>query len=152
VEGLAIPFLRYLAEGERILLAGAGGGFDVFSALPLYFALRAAGKKVFLANLSFSTLGKSVGSHLAEGLYKIRPESDGSRNYFPEKHLAAFLESRGEESAVYAFDRLGYRPIHAAYQALLNDLKFARFSRHLHRLDRDSRQEVGDEATRTTGV
>jgi hypothetical protein len=29
---------------------------------------------------------------------------------------------------------------------------FPRLSRHLQRLDRDSRQEVGDEATRTTGV
>jgi hypothetical protein len=31
-------------------------------------------------------------------------------------------------------------------------LDFPRLSRHLQRLDRDSRQEVGDEATRTTGV
>jgi len=37
-----------------IFIAGAGGGFDVFSGLPLYFGLRAAGKKVTLANLSFS--------------------------------------------------------------------------------------------------
>jgi len=32
------------------------------------------------------------------------------------------------------------------------DLNFTRFSGHLQRLDRDSRQEVGDEETRATRV
>ena len=32
---------RRLETSHRVLIAGAGGGFDVFAGLPLYFALRA---------------------------------------------------------------------------------------------------------------
>jgi hypothetical protein len=53
---LTTPLLDQLQRAERVLIAGAGGGFDVFSGLPLFFALRDAGKAVFLANLSFSFL------------------------------------------------------------------------------------------------
>jgi len=41
------PLLTRLRQHERVLIAGAGGGFDVYAGLPLYFALRAAGKRVF---------------------------------------------------------------------------------------------------------
>jgi hypothetical protein len=37
-----------------ILIAGCGGGFDVFGGLPLYFSLKEAGKTVYLANYTFS--------------------------------------------------------------------------------------------------
>ena len=37
---LNIPILDQLADSQHILIAGAGGGFDVFSGLPLYFTLR----------------------------------------------------------------------------------------------------------------
>ena len=40
-----LPFFSQLQPAGHVLVAGAGGGFDVFSGLPLYFALRAAGKK-----------------------------------------------------------------------------------------------------------
>jgi hypothetical protein len=46
---LSLPFFAELETSRRVLLAGAGGGYDVFCALPLYFALRDAGKEVFLA-------------------------------------------------------------------------------------------------------
>ncbi len=35
------PFFKALASSRRILIAGMGGGFDVFCGLPLYFALTA---------------------------------------------------------------------------------------------------------------
>src|SRR5260370_40342099 len=50
------PFFAALDGARRVLVAGAGGGFDVFCGLPLYFALRDAGRQVFLANLSFAPL------------------------------------------------------------------------------------------------
>src|SRR3954465_402545 len=53
---LRLPFFAELDRASAVLLAGAGGGFDVFSGLPLYFGLRQAGKQVHLANLSFSHL------------------------------------------------------------------------------------------------
>jgi len=32
-----IPIFEELKESKSILLAGAGGGFDIFSGIPLYF-------------------------------------------------------------------------------------------------------------------
>lgn len=55
IPGFELPFFQKLADSRRVLIAGAGGGFDVFSGLPLYFLLRESGREVYLANLSFST-------------------------------------------------------------------------------------------------
>ena len=51
---LNLPILHLLEKSQSILIAGAGGGFDVFAGLPLYFALRDLGKNVHLANYSFT--------------------------------------------------------------------------------------------------
>lgn len=37
---LTNPLFDSLKDAQSILLAGAGGGFDIYSGLPLYFALR----------------------------------------------------------------------------------------------------------------
>jgi hypothetical protein len=51
---LNLPILHLLQDKKNILIAGAGGGFDIFAGLPLYFTLRNMGKTVHLANYSFS--------------------------------------------------------------------------------------------------
>ena len=50
------PLLAALAPARRVLIAGAGGGFDVYAGLPLALALWHAGVQVHLASLSFSQL------------------------------------------------------------------------------------------------
>lgn len=52
------PLFTRLRDHHRILVAGAGGGFDVYAGLPLAHALRAQGKQVHLANLAFSDLDR----------------------------------------------------------------------------------------------
>lgn len=47
-----LPVFERLASAKSVLIAGAGGGFDVFAGLPLYAALRKRGTAVHLANLS----------------------------------------------------------------------------------------------------
>ena len=37
---MKLPFFDELDEAQNILIAGAGGGFDVFGGLPLYFWLK----------------------------------------------------------------------------------------------------------------
>ena len=59
------PLLSRLNRHDRILIAGAGGGFDVYAGLPLATALRRAGKQVFLANLTFTYLGETDVNYLA---------------------------------------------------------------------------------------
>jgi hypothetical protein len=53
-----------LENSRRVLIAGAGGGFDVYAGLPIYERLRLLGKTVFLANLSFVSLGATSGQAL----------------------------------------------------------------------------------------
>ncbi|MGI5177437.1 hypothetical protein ACQEVZ_13995 [Dactylosporangium sp. CA-152071] len=61
VMSLAVPPLFAALAGARsVLVAGAGGGFDVYAGLPLALALRAQGKVVHLANLSFTALEDTV--------------------------------------------------------------------------------------------
>jgi len=118
-----LPILSRLESAQTILIAGAGGGFDVFTGLPLYFALRAAGKTVHLANLSFSSLYATTGKRDSEALVTVTAETEGHLRYFPELHLTRWFRSRGEDVAIHCFDRTGARPIIAAYQRLCERLQ-----------------------------
>ena len=53
---MQLPIFNRLAHSHRVLLAGCGGGYDVASAIPLWHYLRAQGKTVVFANLSFTQL------------------------------------------------------------------------------------------------
>ena len=119
-----LPFFKELKPAKRVLIAGAGGGFDVFSGLPIYFNLRAAGKEVFLANLSFSNLSlPSVGRRMTPALVEVTADSEGSGSYFPEKHLSAWFRQHGREVPVYTSHRTGPKPIIEAYRVLAAELK-----------------------------
>ncbi|MGQ4389017.1 DUF1152 domain-containing protein [Streptomyces sp. SAS_270] len=112
-----------LRDAQRILVAGAGGGFDVYAGLPLAFALRAAGKDVHLANLSFADLGGlDLDVWVDRDIAAIRPDTTARGDYFPERTLARWLELQGLPSTVYALDRTGVQPLRAAYRALIEHL------------------------------
>src|SRR3954454_8804934 len=108
---LNLPFFAELDKANSILLAGAGGGFDIFSGLPLYFGLRAAGKQVHLANLSFSHLEAATGRRLAPAALEVTADSAARAAYFPEYHLCRWFREQGEEVPVYCLDRTGCQPI-----------------------------------------
>jgi len=120
---LQLPIFSELAQSKRILIAGAGGGFDMFSGLPLYFGLRAAGRDVFLGNLSFADLGPSCGRWLAPAVVEITADSRGWEHYFPELHLARWFRQRGEEVPIYGFALSGVGPLTEAYQTLADELE-----------------------------
>lgn len=120
---LQLPFFDAIADAETVLLAGAGGGFDIFSGLPLYFGLKSLGKTVHLANLSFSRLYDSDAKRLGTGLVEITAHTQGPERYFPELHLARWLAAQGEPDTIYGIAREGVRPVTAAYQTLNERLK-----------------------------
>ncbi|GGX23371.1 hypothetical protein GCM10010353_43010 [Streptomyces chryseus] len=114
------PLFTRLTDAERILVAGAGGGFDIYSGLPLALSLAHQGKEVHLANLSFSALaGLPVDDWAAPDLAVVTPESALHQSYFPERTLAQWLRRHGYPSTVYAFPQTGVLPLRAAYQALI---------------------------------
>lgn len=122
----ANPLFARLASAERILVSGAGGGFDIYSGLPIALSLLHQGKEVYLANLSFSALaGLPAEDWEAPDLAAVTPRSAPHQSYFPERTLAQWLELHGYPSTVYAFPQVGVQPLRAAYRALID----------LHRID-----------------
>lgn len=119
---LGQPPLLARLEGRRgVLVAGAGGGFDVFSGLPLYLHLRSRGIAAHLASLSFAELASAQGRWLTPHLLEVTPDSGGAP-YFPERALSRWLETRGDPGRIFCIDRVGCRPAAAAYRALVAEL------------------------------
>jgi hypothetical protein len=117
------PLFTRLRDAKRVLIAGAGGGFDVYAGLPLALALRGMGKEVHLANLSFTDLTVlDIDDWLVPDVAVVGPDTTGSEHYFPERVLARWLASKDLPSTVYAFPRIGVRPLRAAYRALVAQL------------------------------
>ncbi len=113
-----IPFFQGLKNSKRILLAGAGGGFDIFAGIPIYLALKRLGKVVTLANLSFTELPLTTSELVVPACYRVT-SADRLRTgggYFPERMLCQWFASQGEEVQVYAFPRTGVRPLRDAYK------------------------------------
>lgn len=116
-----IPFFQELEDCQNVLLAGAGGGFDIYSGIPLYFNLKKQGKNVILANFSFSWLDKTTAEKVYPFLWKVK-SGDGDfsgRNYFPEKYLATWLLTQEEIVDIYAFERSGVQPLKRSYNYLI---------------------------------
>ncbi len=119
---MKLPFFNELEKAQRILIAGAGGGFDVFCGLPLYFWLKNAGKTVHLANLSSGALAFCDAENPVPALWRITPQTAATK-YFPEMHLSAWLTEHYGETPVFAIAPGGASPVSAAYRWLAETLK-----------------------------
>lgn len=123
--------LDQLADKNNILVAGAGGGFDVFCGLPFYFTLREMGKTVHLANYSFSHLG--VVSHYCETITLVPELLEGATadlhpqlqlGYYPEGYLSQwFREVEDEEIPVWTFAKVGPKRLLSLYRTLVAHLE-----------------------------
>jgi hypothetical protein len=122
---LAVPPLFAALDGaSSILIAGAGGGFDVYAGLPLAIALWDKGLQVHLANLSFSQLELlDIDVWVAPNVAAVTPVTAGLDDYFPERALAEWLGESDLPSTVYAFPKVGVQPLRAAYRHLVDRLR-----------------------------
>lgn len=110
-----------MANRRNVLLAGAGGGFDAYAALPLAVALHDAGVRVHFANLSF-TDPSALAALERDGLVPVVPDSPGPATYFPERSLARALVPTGMSPVVHALPRAGVVPLRAQYALLAERL------------------------------
>lgn len=117
-----MPFFNEFQTAENILIAGAGGGFDVFCGLPLYYWLKKTGKRVHLANLSSGALGFSDAENPVPALWKITART-GAAKYFPEMHLSRWLSDRFGETPIFAIEPVGAHPVQTAYEWLATTLQ-----------------------------
>ncbi len=118
------PALELLKDRRGVLVAGAGGGFDVYCGLPIYFALRRLGVPVHLGSLTFTLLPLvSMAEEPLPGLLGVTAASTCSSYYFPEGQLARWLkERRGEDVTIWCFSKTGVRPLAEKYRYLIDRL------------------------------
>lgn len=122
---LTLPFFNELAESKNVLIAGAGGGFDIFAGLPLYFGLKSKGIDVHLANLSFSFgHGDITGRYLTTDLVEVTARSNGNEYYFPEGYLSRWFARKREDKSVYCFRPVGPQKLLTSYRVLQKLLNF----------------------------
>ena len=104
---------QLLSSSKTVLISGCGGGYDITSGLPLYFALKAQGKQVILANLTFTAIrsrlhdrdSKFYCDMCVKVTHDMAPKMSGD-DYFPEYYLSQWLWDKYKESVpVYTFVR-----------------------------------------------
>lgn len=112
-----------LERADHVLIAGAGGGYDIFAGLPIALALIARGKRVTLANLTFTYLGGTNARFVAPHVAEVHADTEGEDRYFPERALARWFRTRGDVRPIYALEKVGVAPMRAAYEALCRRLR-----------------------------
>jgi len=121
---LNLPIINQLTQCKNLLIAGMGGGFDVFCGLPIYFELQKHGINAHLANFSFSDIENvDFGTSLTKTLVGITPEPNRVFPYFPEFHLVNwFKEKRNEDVTIWCFHKTGAVPLTENYKTLCEHL------------------------------
>lgn len=117
-----LPLFDALERAENVLIAGAGGGFDVYCGIPLFVALTARGKRVHLANLTFTNLDHGSGDRLSPGLVRVDHSALSPIGYFPEKLLSEWLLGEGHDVPIYTLEKLGVAQAAEAYDYLAREL------------------------------
>ncbi|MEU8664538.1 DUF1152 domain-containing protein, partial [Actinoplanes philippinensis] len=118
-----LPFFEALSDSRRVLIAGAGGGFDVYAGLPLGLALMATGRTVHFGSLSLVNLYELDSDvRTDQGVAAITAATRSHHDYFPERTLARWLAGQGLPDTVHAFPRTGVRPLRGAYRRLAKRL------------------------------
>lgn len=120
---------QLLSSAKTVLIGGCGGGYDVTSGLPLYFALRAQGKQVLLANLSFTDLHRKVAddkSKYCDKCVKVTHDmkvEETANTYFPEFYLSQwFWERFSERVPIFTFNReSGVTQLSKAYSKICSE-------------------------------
>jgi hypothetical protein len=118
------PFLKEVCRHDKIFLTGAGGGFDIYSGVPLFEYLKSRGKEVWLGNLSFAELLGSDGQKLKRDFLKVEPDTPGNSWYFPERCLSRWYEQKGEKVPVYSYYGSGARSVLQIFEQLKKELGF----------------------------
>lgn len=128
---LNIPILEQLKDSQNILIAGCGGGFDIFAGLPLYFTLQETGKQVHLASYSFTPI--EIVSHLCNPITLEAGFLEGATanippelqlGYYPEGYLAQwFQKTKQQDTTIWMFKKVGPAHLKELYQQLIEYLK-----------------------------
>lgn len=117
-----LPFS--LKQSQKVLIIGAGGGFDFLCGLPIALELEEQGINVFFGNLSFTNL-KNVkgGVWQSESLLRIDSKSIlMSGTYFPELYLAKWYQNyKNKEINIWCLQPQGVIPTRKNYNIIISE-------------------------------
>lgn len=121
---LNLPVSPLLSRCKNLLIAGMGGGYDIFCGLPMYFELQKRGQNVHLANFSFAEVAMlKAGERLTPTLVGVHAQASDFAIYFPELYLAQwFIEKRRQAMTVWCFQKTGANPLLENYRTLVEHL------------------------------
>jgi hypothetical protein len=119
-----IPIMDQLMACENLLIAGMGGGFDIFCGLPIYYELKKRGRDVHLANFSFSDIETLThGLRLSPTLVGVSFDPKELYPYFPEFYLSEWFKvSQNEDVVIWCFQKTGTYPLTENYHLLTQHL------------------------------
>ncbi len=110
-----------IAPGSRILIAGAGGGYDFLCGLPIALFLQNLGHEILFANYSFSRLNEIEDAEwVNESILSVKPNSKMKNNgYFPEGKLSRWFKSeQNKDVPIFCFSNLGVKSLTRVYDFL----------------------------------
>ncbi len=123
---LNLPITKQLKSCRNILIAGMGGGFDIFCGLPIYFELQRQGCNVHLANYSFSNIEiLQSGIRLSDTLVGVTADQREKfpLPYFPELYLAQWFAQKDDQPpTIWCFHKTGAVPLLENYRILIEYL------------------------------
>lgn len=109
---MQLPFLDDVS-GKNILLVGCGGGYDIYTGIPIYFSLKKRGCNVYWANYSFTNdLRQGTKFDSITYIVSASTSSINNENYFPEKYLCDwFWDYHNQEIQIYCYTKPGVVPL-----------------------------------------
>ena len=121
-----IPFFEELESSKNILLSGCGGGFDVYSTIPFYLALKEKKKVVHLSSFNFGNLeyqGIKI-SHLCPHCAIVTHETRSEPYFhFPESLLSKWFQMRHQiDVPIHTIYDVGTKQIKIIYEKLVDAL------------------------------
>ncbi len=82
------------------------------------------GKRIVLANFSFTFLRGTSANELTPSLFEVCPDTTGEDTYFPERQLCRFLRSTLDvELPIFCFESSGVKVVREAYRYLQQRFK-----------------------------
>lgn len=116
--------LDIIRTKNNILIAGFGGGFDVFAGLPLYYTLEKLGKTPVLANYSFTDFDNiklSTGAEIInENLIGANANFDIDLEYYPEGYLSKWFKAGPQKDVtIWCMKKTGTIPLKENYKILI---------------------------------
>lgn len=118
-----VPLFQRLAGARRVMVAGCGGGHDLYTGIPLYLYLKKRVEKVYMGNMTFAELGPKTGRRLAPAVTLIHADTPGSDDFFPERVLSRWFRTRDMEVPVFCFQRTGVVTLIEAWKAVVKELE-----------------------------